>query len=246
VHGPDWGSLDIVNDPTNSGRGKVMRTLRREGYSGASADAGGFRFRADVPPADGYYFAYDYYVPDDWWQPLQHKMPGLGSGTLLQMSHSTGSGTSVDDLEAFSYRMQSYLGPGNNYRGVGALAAYAYDKDGTADPTWLDSSGSPDQDPATPYNVPNGQWITVEQYIYRGTANNGDGIVRIWINGQLMLDEKRTILRSNPGYDNTRAKVDGIFMLSFYGGSEVERNSPPNDQYQYYDNFIVSSSPISH
>jgi len=68
--------MDFVADPARSGRNNVMRIVHRKGFGRADAQAGGFRFRANLPPADEYYFAYDFYVLSNWLQPFQQKCLG--------------------------------------------------------------------------------------------------------------------------------------------------------------------------
>ena len=106
VHGEDY-DLVIADDPTGSGRGHVMRSVHYKGKAGTSTSAGGFRWRADMPPANVYYFAYDYYVTSDHIFPKNFKMPGLISNDLLRASHPTGTINTVDGLEGFSAFMQA-------------------------------------------------------------------------------------------------------------------------------------------
>jgi len=242
VNGPNWGSVEIVNDPVNSGRGKVMRVLHRQGFGGTSVRAGGFRFRADLPEAEEYYFAYDYYVPSDWFQPFGHKMPGLINGTLLEASHAFGVRPTPETLVAFSARMQTLSQDAFPARGQGAMMGYYYDKDrvqrndflNTVDPTSGSVSGQ--------YRLPRGEWIKIEQYMKVNTSGQKNGKLKVWIDGVLMSDQDHRWRDAS----STRL-IDGIFMLSYYGGNPSDpRNQSPKDQYQYYDNFIVSTSPITH
>jgi len=249
VNGPNWGSVEIVNDPISSGRGRVMRVLHSEGRGGASARAGGFRFRADLPEAEEYYFAYDFYVPSNWFQPLQHKMPGLINGTLLEASHATGVTPAEETLPAFSARMQSHSNSAFG-RGDGSLAVYYYDKDRTQRYDWLNTVDARSQANSGQYVIPRGQWVKIEQRLKVNTVNVKDGIMQMWINGVLVSDQTHR-WRADLNYsgnlvDNSARLIDGIFMTSFYGGNTSDsRNRAPADQYQYYDNFIVSTSPIT-
>jgi len=249
VNGPNWGSVEIVNDPISSGRGRVMRVLHSEGRGGASARAGGFRFRADLPEAEEYYFAYDFYVPSNWFQPLQHKMPGLINGTLLEASHATGVTPAEETLPAFSARMQSHSNSAFG-RGDGSLAVYTYDKDRVQTYDWLNTVDPTSEANSGQYVIPRGQWVKIEQRLKVNTVNVKDGIMQMWINGVLVSDQTHR-WRADLNYsgnlvDNSARLIDGIFMTSFYGGRISDsRNRPPADQYQYYDNFIVSTSPIT-
>jgi len=242
VLGPNWNSTDIVADPANSGRGNVLRVLHRKGQGGNSIKAGGLRFRADMPEAEEYYLAYDYYVPSDWFQPFGHKMPGLINGTLLEASHAFGKKPTPETLVAFSARMQTLSRDAFPARGQGAMMGYYYDKDkvqrndflNTVDPTSESVSGQ--------YRLPRGEWITIEQYMKVNTGGKKNGKLKVWIDGVLMSDQDHRWRDAS----STRL-IDGIFMVSYYGGNPSDvRNQSPADNYQYYDNFIVSDSPITH
>jgi len=74
------------------------------------------------------------------------------------------------------------------------------------------------------------------------TSGQKNGKLKVWIDGVLMSDQDHRWRDAS----STRL-IDGIFMTSFYGGNPSDpRNQSPKDQYQYYDNFIVSTSPITH
>ncbi|MBL4852255.1 MAG: hypothetical protein JKY90_08255 [Gammaproteobacteria bacterium] len=64
----------------------------------------------------------------------------------------------------------------------------------------------------------------------------------MWADGELIYDHNHN------WRDAASTRLwDGIYMYSYYGGNPNDpRNRPPADQYHYYDNFIVSGSPITH
>jgi len=235
VHGPNRNSVDIVADPANSGRGNVLRTLHGTGVA-----AGGFRFRADLPPSNEYYFAYDFYIPSGWFQPLQHKTPGLINGTMLEASHGRET-PRPETLVAFSGIMQSHSQEAFG-RGEGSLAGYFYDKDRVQDYDWLNTVDPTSEAVSGQYLVPRGRWIKIEQYMKVNTGGQKNGELKIWVDGVLMSEQ----LHRWRDASSTRL-VDGVWMQSYYGGNPSDpRNRPPSDQYHYYDNFIVSTSPITH
>jgi len=241
VHGPDYNSTDIVNDPAGTGRNKVLRVLHRKGQGGMGATGGGFRFRVDLPPAEEYYFAYDFYVePDWWWQPLQHKMPGLINGTLLEASHAETRPT-AEGLIAFTGMMQSHSQSAFG-RGDGSLAGYTYDKDRVMAYDWLNTVDPVSEAVSGQYLIPRGRWIKIEQYMKVNTGGQKNGILKIWVDGLLVSDQPHRWRDAA-----SKRLIDGIYMYSYYGGNPSDqRNKSPKDQYQYYDNFIVSDSPITH
>jgi len=242
VHGPNRSSMDIVADPVSSGRGNVLRTLHGNGVA-----SGGFRFRADLPPSNEYYFAYDFYIPSGWFQPLQFKMPALINGTLLEASHGRET-PSTETLVAFNSRMQLFSDSGSN-RGDGSFCSIVYDKDSVQRPRWtnfitptsLDFSGQRDN-LAGQYIMPHGRWVKIEQYVKVNTNGLNNGKMMMWVDGELIYDHNHN------WRDAASTRLwDGIYMYSYYGGNPNDpRNRPPADQYHYYDNFIVSDSPITH
>jgi hypothetical protein len=246
VHGEDYG-LMIAEDPTGSGRGHVMRSVHYKGTTGTSTSSGGFRWRADMPPANEYYFAYDYYITSDHIFPKHFKMPGLISNDLLRASHPTGIANTIDGLEGFTAFMQAYSNDAWN-RGDGSLGVLYYDKDRIGGVDWLNTIDPASEEKAGTYRIPRGEWITIEQRMRLNTVNQNDGIMQVWINGKLVLDEDtHKWIANNVGFDNSGQKIDGIFMTSFYGGSSSDPlNYASQTQYHYYDNFIVSTSPITH
>ncbi|PCH60181.1 MAG: hypothetical protein COC05_05135 [Gammaproteobacteria bacterium] len=252
VSGPNIGSVDIVADPANSGRGNVMRVRHNAGVGGGSTRReGGMRWRGNLPPADEYYFAYDIYVANNWHEPHQFKMPGLINGTMFEASHGRES-PHQSTLPAFTAIMQINRDDAFG-RGNAAMGGYYYDKDRVQRFDWLNTV-----DPTAPtrvvsgqYLMPQGRWIKIEQYVKVNTVNLKDGILRIWVDGVLLSDKKhrwRADLR-HPGnrVSNVNRRIDGIWLYSYYGGNPSDpRNREHGDQHQYYDNFIVSNSPITH
>ena len=174
-------------------------------------------------------------------------MPGLISNDLLRASHPTGTANTVDGLEGFTAIMQAYSSDAWN-RGDGSLGVLYYDKDRIGGVDWLNTIDPASEANVGTYRIPRGEWITIEQRMRLNTVNQNDGIMQVWINGKLVLDEDtHKWIANNVGFDNSRQRIDGIFMTSFYGGSASDPlNYAAQTQYHYYDNFIVSSSPITH
>ncbi|MBL4706971.1 MAG: hypothetical protein JKY48_00830 [Flavobacteriales bacterium] len=251
VSGPDNDAVDIVADPANSGRGNVMRVVHHAGVGGGSTRReGGMRWRADLPPADEYYLAYDIYVANDWHEPHQLKLPGLINGTQLEASHSFGVIPAPETLTAFTALMQINRHDAFG-RGNAAMGGHFYDKDRVQRHDWLSTIDPTSEAVVGQYNMPQGRWVKIGQYMKSNTVNQRDGKLMIWIDGVLMSDQLhrwRADL-SYPGnrVSNANRRIDGIWLLSYYGGNPSDpRNREHGTQHQYYDNFIVSDSPITH
>ncbi|NOY17414.1 MAG: choice-of-anchor D domain-containing protein [Gammaproteobacteria bacterium] len=244
---------DIVSDPSsNPSRGKVMRVTHRANRAGSE---GGFRFKARFPPADEYYMAFDIFIPDNYELIAAEKMPGLMYGTLLDASHAYEVLPTPEGVKAFSV-MHQLLGA-EPYSGLGEnkFSSYVYDADvvmrdiifDTATPETNVTSGSNPPDAQTLWRMPKGQWVRIEQRVKQNTATSTDGvgdlrdgIIQEWVNGQLMVDSRRRFRSVNT------MRIDGIFMYSYYGGDPTDAiNRPAQTQFEYYDNFIVSTSRIT-
>ena len=77
---------------------------------------------------------------------------------------------------------------------------------------------------------------------YNPAVDLADGVEEMWVDGVLMLQRTNVVWRK---WD--QLKVDGVWMSDFYGGNPDDpRNQPSQTQYKYYDNFVVSTEPITH
>lgn len=242
----------IVADPAgDSGRGNVVACLQRRGDGGT-----GFQFQGQIGSHDEAYFAFDLYLPPDYEDTVGVKLPGLMGG---RMGWASGGNVTIDGFSARHMYFSRVNLSGDGFEGYGnraprGLQNYCY---------WYDSRlATPEQeqkgvwydtelpwandDAAHTYHVPLGQWITIEQRVKLNSIVDGvpqeDGILQNWIDGQLMVDQRDRVWRSVESL-----KVDALFMIQYYGGpaNDVDWQAP-QDQHNYYDNFIVSTEPITH
>jgi hypothetical protein len=176
-------------------------------------------------------------------------------GTLLDASHGSNE-PNPEGVKAFSV-LHQLLGP-ESYVALGGnkFSSYVYDADIVQRDVIFDAvtpetdiiSGSNPANAQTIWKMPKGQWVRIEQRIRQNTATSQkgvgvkkDGILQQWVNGKLMVDSRRRFRTVNT------MRIDGIYMYSYYGGKAGDPiNQPSQTQYEYYDNFIVSKSPITH
>jgi hypothetical protein len=242
----DLNNTSVVNDPSGDpSRGKVMQVTHLAGMGGGN---GGFRFKARFPAADEYYLAFDIFIPNNYELISAEKLPGLMYGTLLDASHGSGVKPIPEGVKAFSV-MHQLLGieayPG---RGEGKLTSYVYDADRVQYDEFFDVVNPANSPSATTWHLPKGQWVRIEQRIRQNTATSqegvgdkADGILQEWINGKLAVDKRKHFRTVDTMH------IDGIYMYSYYGGKSTDPINKPNQtQNEYYDNFIVSTSPITH
>jgi len=261
--GPGWSNrttgTDIVVDPTgDSTRGKVMRVTHLANKGGD--DGGGPRFKARLPVADEYYLSYDIFIPESNELVKQEKMPGLMYGSMLDATHAYGKTPQPEGTKALLAILQLlkpgiYMERGNTNQ----LTCFIYDANRVQYNRWFNLIDPVNSAPETTWSFPKGRWVKVEQRVKQNTAtaqegvgDRRDGILQTWVDGQLAIDRQYMHWRTV----NTM-HVDGIFFLSYYGGDPTSpennggdptspENKPSNDQYIYFDNFVASTSPITH
>lgn len=84
-----------------------------------------------------------------------------------------------------------------------------------------------------------GRWYTLTQQVILNDIGQANGEFRQWVDGELVLENKAMLLRNKDD-----VSVSAIKMDTFFGGSSNDW-APVNDQYAYFDDFIVSAdSPL--
>jgi hypothetical protein len=125
------------------------------------------------------------------------------------------------------------------YRGSGTNHYYAFEsgRNGEQDgfyPRITLQGGAGNRDIRTTYHAkPLGVWRKYEILMVGNTPGQADGIARIWVNGQLILDARDVAYWSasqTPGWH-------GVAWDPTYGGGG---NNVPYDMYQYIDQWYVS------
>ena len=251
--GTDYNSIDIVTDPANTGRGNVMRVKHSANTGGNGADSGGMTFRADFEKQEDVYLAYDLYLPlDHEWTKIV-KNPGLITGTMLQASHGS-TAPEPEGLVAFTSLITSDSPPAWPNRGYGALSAYYYNADEVQRNQFWNEVDPNSEDSNDQYNQPIGRWITIEMRVKMNTVTEEgvsglkDGLLEIWVTDPQSWTGAHKVSSDQHKWRFTNSMgADGIWMVNYYGGKAGDSdNRPSKDNYHYYDNFIVSTTPITH
>ena len=81
------------------------------------------------------------------------------------------------------------------------------------------------------------QWPYCEAMFERDKEN---GLAEVWINGTKMSSQTHLWRHTNT------MKADGFWFYSYYNNRPDITAPPSSDQYEYYDKFRVSTSPITH
>jgi hypothetical protein len=86
-----------------------------------------------------------------------------------------------------------------------------------------------------------GTWQTIEHRIVMNTPEKHNGVLQAWVDGALVPDQNQFYYRV-PG---ATFMIDALYFSTFFGGSDSTW-APATDQTVDYDDFIVSSRPITH
>lgn len=134
------------------------------------------------------------------------KLPGLYGG------EAPSGGEEVTGENGYSMRLMW------REDGQGELYAYLLGREG-------DSIGRGS------WYFPSGRWISVEQEVILNTPGENDGLVRIWIDGWPVLEERGLVYRTT-----AEVGIDGLMFSTFFGGTG-EKWRTPRDQHVDFAGF---------
>lgn len=215
-----WGeeNLEIVDASENTFQ-KALRVYYPAGSVSPSfarkenAPLGGSQFYADlgIPAQESLRLSYYLRFSPNFDFVKGGKLPGLYGG-------EGGSGGNIPDGQnGFSTRFM--------WRADGDGEVYAYLPTSRRFGT---SIGQGD------WRFQPGVWHHLEQEITLNQPGMADGRVRVWLDGQLVLDQVGLIFRSVDSL-----KIDGVFFSTFFGGSDASW-ATPEDVHVDFANFSVS------
>jgi len=86
-------------------------------------------------------------------------------------------------------------------------------------------------------NIQKDEWYTIRQYVKLNTPGSNNGILKMWIDGQLLMDLDDIAFRL-PGKGNV--KINALVGHTYRGGNATDPVwwSPTTD-YAYFDDFKV-------
>lgn len=215
-NGLDEGRASIVDEAGN----RFLRvTYPADEYGPAN---GGVQFK--VPLGETYqelYLSYRVRFGNGFAFMKGGKLPGLVGG-----SAPTGC---VEDTTGFSARMM--------WRTGGAAVQYMYFPEKVndcGDDYDYMSGGS-----AVEFNP--GTWHTVEHRLVMNEPGEHDGVLEAWFDKQQVIKEQAFLFR----LAGATYGIDALYFSTFFGGSDSSW-APPSAQTVDYDDFIISTSPITH
>ena len=160
------------------------------------------------------------------------KLPGLAGGTAPSGS------APADGVNGWTGRLMwrtDFGGTsGNPIQSTSDGISYAkhldsgFDRDGRQEDRvyWLEPSGERT-------TLESGVWYQITQRIVMNTPGQADGVLQIWLDDFLVLDQ--TDLRFRSVAD---LKIDQLFFSTFFGGGSSWRTS--KDEVVYFDDFVIS------
>lgn len=156
---------------------------------------------------------YQVYFPEGFEFAKGGKLPGLYGGRNSKGESASGCRKGVEQ-DAFSTR---YM-----WRENGAGSLYAYLPGKTKSCGEYIGKGS--------WFFQPGKWTTLEQEVVLNDVGASNGLVRVWANGKLVIDQPNIVLRTKENIS-----IDGIFFVSFFGGKEPEWASPADQHIAFSD-----------
>ncbi len=219
----DFGAIDwAVTDRATvvrEGKNDFLRVTFPAGSVGPHE--GGAQFVTDFENSiglhDELYLSYKVRFADGFDFRKGGKLPGFGAGS----AHS--GGRQPDGYNGWSTRMM--------WVDNGSAISYVYHPDKTASygdgMAWNASFGT-------------GNWNTVETRVKLNTPGQRDGLIQGWMNGRLVFE--RTGLRFR---DTANLKIENLFFSTFFGGNDSSWAAARNEHIDF-DDFVVSTGPISH
>lgn len=213
-----WGTEENVERLAANDTGINEAGLRVHYPAGSSSPSdeplGGAGFYSDpssLQEADRACLSYKVRFPADFDFVKGGKLPGLYGG------EAPSGGESVDGENGFSMRLMW------REEGDGELYPYVVDFEGASVGRGF-------------WRYPTGSWVTIEQEIMLNDPKRENGVARIWIDGQPVLEQKNIIFRTTP--DIT---IDGLMFSTFFGGTG-EGWRTPRDQYVDFADFRFYTS----
>ena len=218
--GIEDGRAAIIDAPESLYR-KSLRIYYPKGKSGPRKSGAQWKLRLNAK-YDEIYCAYSIKFQDAFDFARGGKLPGLAGGKA-----NTG-GNRPDGTDGWSARMM--------WRHSGSIEQYMYYPDqrrkwGEDFPWGVDTWDVLHFEP--------GVWYTVEHHIKMNTPSRADGLIECWLNGQ------PTLKVSNLRFRDTSALAINIFFFSTFFGGQGPRWAPSRDEYIFFDNFIISTKPIT-
>ena len=227
-------NLSVVSE--DAGSGVPIRHFLRVRYpagaaspnaarmSGAPIGGGQFYGTLESGPVDHLFLRYYVRFPAGFDFVKGGKLPGLYGGT------ETSGGRIPDGTNGVSTRFMWRTG------GQGEVYAYMPVR-----------PGEPVSDEAKRYGISlgrgswmfePGRWQCLEQELILNTPGQGDGLVRVWLDGRKVFEAGGLLFRTVPAL-----QIEGVFFSTFFGGGDVSW-APSRELFADFSAFETSGTRI--
>ncbi|MGP9767029.1 polysaccharide lyase [Halomonas sp. AOP13-D3-9] len=202
-----WGTEENVETLRAEHTGIGEAGLRVHYPAGSSSPGdeplGGAGFYSDpslLQGTDRACLSYKVRFPSDFDFVKGGKLPGLYGG------EAPSGGDSVDGENGFSMRLMW------REQGEGELYPYVVGFEGKSVGRGL-------------WRYPVGQWVTLEQEVVLNDPKQENGIARVWVDGEPVLEQRNIVFRTTP-----EITINGLMFSTFFGGTG-EGWRTPRDQF---------------
>lgn len=91
---------------------------------------------------------------------------------------------------------------------------------------WIDPDGNRTE-------FVSGQWLEITQRVKMNTPGVSDGVIQVWMDGQLVHNQTDVLFRTVPDL-----KIDQVYFSTFFGGGSGWETT--KDETVFFDDFEVS------
>ncbi|MEM0925759.1 MAG: polysaccharide lyase [Planctomycetota bacterium] len=201
--------------------GKALRVRVDEGgHYGISLE---YRFadRLGTEP-ESIYFQYQLRFASDWQPERGGKLPGIAA----TYGRAGWGGRRVDGTDGWSAR-GLFEGRVDGKTPIGFYCYHA-DMPGKYGENWKWERGGFS-------GVENNRWYRIEQYVQLNTPGKNDGVLRAWVDDQLVFEKTDVRMR-----DIESLKIENIWINVYYGGTWEAQQA----YHLYIDDVTISRSRI--
>lgn len=228
-----WQSFSARSSTIKNGRWSIVipKDIHKKGIHAA----------LDIPDADEYYFGYEIEFTTGYDFSIGGKLPGL-VGLNRSLKKDNGNQVYPDGCNRTGQLADEGFSLRSMFRENGKGIGYFYHED---NPNLLPGGNNNCGEEVTykhnggTFYFKKGKRYYVETYCKMNTSGNHDGIVRIYVNGHMVVERTNMRFSKSLGY-----KLNHIMFYIWHGGS-TSRWAPSVDSEMFFDNVILSTKPIS-
>lgn len=186
----------LMRQPTKTRIVKTADGIQITHPKGSHLGKDGLKPQIPVTPAKDATLQYDVTFAPGFDFNKGGKMPGLGGGTANR-------GGTTPDGHGFSARFM--------FRSGGHLVAYVYD---------MNKQGQFGNNIDTGVVFKPGEKYTIRQHIKLNSGSNSDGVLQVWVNGKLCIDQHDMHFVNG---DDPKNNIDVLMFHSYYGGGPADQ-----------------------